>query len=238
MAVGKKSFLFGKVEGSISNLISTTDKAGRTILREKPTSVANPRTIGQVNRREKFTKINSLASLFIAIIARGFRNQPNRNVLHTPRNRFMSYNLKHAFSGAEAETLSLPDIRLGLGDLVSETYSNVVLKIEGEELNLSLNKSGNVSTGNASPTDKSIFFAIREDDFTLVPFPVADRVDNVYLEDAFQAPEKLEGTWYVIAATVTDDEFNEVGQKVIDLLYNINDKFIQSDFLAIGKFDI
>ena len=53
--------ILGGFSGKIANVVGTTWK-GRAIMKALPLSVANPRTVGQVNQRNKFTGITQLAS--------------------------------------------------------------------------------------------------------------------------------------------------------------------------------
>jgi len=62
-----KQGVFGAISGKVGNLIGSSWK-GIAVLKIKPTSVANPKTAGQVAQRSKFSNTTTFASLILAVV--------------------------------------------------------------------------------------------------------------------------------------------------------------------------
>lgn len=84
--------ILGGVSGQVGNVIGGTWK-GIDYLRIKPSSVANPRTEGQVDQRSKFSTVLR----FLQPMTDGFKLYANKM---TQFNAAMSYNLNNAITGA------------------------------------------------------------------------------------------------------------------------------------------
>jgi hypothetical protein len=68
----------GKAKGSMGNVTYTTDKAGRTIGRQKPTTVANPQTEGQTYNRDRMRVAAKCFSAMLGILGDSWkRSKPN-----------------------------------------------------------------------------------------------------------------------------------------------------------------
>ena len=59
--------IFGAVKNKVGNLVGSSWK-GIAVIKTKPVSVANPRTVGQINQRTKFSVIVKLASAILSTI--------------------------------------------------------------------------------------------------------------------------------------------------------------------------
>ena len=142
MAIGEKSFLFGKTTGQIGGVISNVDRAGRIVLRQKPDKVHNPRTVAQVNQREKFALIQDVGKAALGLIGRGFRDRLDTNPLHSAINRYMSYNLKNVFTGSTIDTIDYGLMRFGKGSLapvVVNTFGAVVNPNDVDKFDVTIN---------------------------------------------------------------------------------------------------
>jgi len=87
--------ILGGVSGQVGNVIGGTWK-GIDYLRIKPSSVANPRTEGQVDQRSKFSTVLQFLQPMTDFLRVGFKLYANRM---TQFNATMSYNLNNAVTG-------------------------------------------------------------------------------------------------------------------------------------------
>ena len=87
--------ILGGLSGKVGNVIGGTWK-GVDYLRIKPSSVANPRTEGQVNQRNKFTAALEFLQPNKEFINIGYKNFANKK---TPFNAAMSEILKNWITG-------------------------------------------------------------------------------------------------------------------------------------------
>lgn len=88
--------ILGGVSGQVGNVIGGTWK-GIDYLRIKPSSVANPRTEGQVDQRSKFSTVLRFLQPMTDFLRVGFKLYANKM---TQFNAAMSYNLNNAITGA------------------------------------------------------------------------------------------------------------------------------------------
>jgi hypothetical protein len=95
--------LIGKSKKSMGNVTFSTWK-GINVLKEKPTSVANPRSDDQEMRRSAFSQIVEAFRQIPAIVRIGFKKLA---VKKSEFNAFVSYNLKNAFDYTAAPSASL-----------------------------------------------------------------------------------------------------------------------------------
>src|SRR5690554_721588 len=88
--------ILGGVSGKIGNVIGGTWK-GIDYLRIKPSSVANPKTDGQVDQRSKFSTVLRFLQPMTDFLRVGFKLYANKM---TQFNAAMSYNLFNGVTGA------------------------------------------------------------------------------------------------------------------------------------------
>lgn len=142
--------ILGGVSGKVGNVIGGSWKS-INYLRVKPSSVANPRTEGQVNQRTKFT----LALEYL---------QPNKEFLKigykafaTKKSEFnaaMSYVLNNAVSGTAPNfTIDYSQALLSRGSLSTPLNPSMDLTTAGQ---VDFTWSDNSSEGNANETDKAM----------------------------------------------------------------------------------
>lgn len=80
--------IIGHARGKVGSVVFSTWK-GKNIIKEKPATVANPRTANQVANRSRFVAMIALAKLLRPLLPTGFREYAS-NV--TWMNRFMTVN--------------------------------------------------------------------------------------------------------------------------------------------------
>ena len=88
--------ILGGVSGQVGNVIGGTWK-GIDYLRIKPSSVANPRTEGQVDQRSKFSIVLKFLQPMTDFLKVGFKLY---GIKMTQFNAAMSYNLNNAITGS------------------------------------------------------------------------------------------------------------------------------------------
>lgn len=142
--------ILGGVSGKVGNVIGGSWKS-INYLRVKPSSVANPRTEGQVNQRTKFT----LALEYL---------QPNKEFLKigykafaTKKSEFnaaMSYVLNNAVNGTAPNfTIDYSQALLSRGSLSTALNPSMDLTTAGQ---VDFTWGDNSSEGNANATDKAM----------------------------------------------------------------------------------
>ncbi|MDG1422707.1 MAG: DUF6266 family protein [Flavobacteriaceae bacterium] len=142
--------ILGGLSGKVGNVIGGSWK-GIDYLRIKPSSVANPRTEGQVNQRNKFTATISFL-------------QPNKDFLNigfkafavkkTAFNAAMSYTLGNAITGTAPDfTIDYSEALLSKGNLSSPLNPVKDLTVAEQ---VSFTWDDNSVDGNANATDKAM----------------------------------------------------------------------------------
>ena len=142
--------ILGGLSGKVGNVIGGSWK-GIDYLRIKPASVANPRTAGQVNQRNKFTVTLEFLQAVKPFIKQGYKK------LAVKRTEFiaaMSYILNNAISGVEPNfEVFYPDALVSRGGLAAPINGAVDLTTPGE---VSFTWDDNSTGGNAYETDKAM----------------------------------------------------------------------------------
>lgn len=106
--------ILGGLSGKVGNVIGASWK-GIDYLRIKPSSVANPRTVGQVNQSNKFTVTLEFLQPNLAFVQKGYKNYA---VKMTQFNAAMSYVLNNAITGVEPNfSVDYPIVFLSRGNL-------------------------------------------------------------------------------------------------------------------------
>jgi len=145
--------ILGGLSGKVGNVIGGSWK-GIDYLRIKPSSVANPRTEGQVNQRNKFTISLEYLQANKEFIKLGYKAFATKK---TEFNAAMSYVLNNGISGS-APNFSV-DYSLALlsrGGLSSPTNASVDLSIANQ---VSFDWDDNSAEENANATDKAMVLA-------------------------------------------------------------------------------
>src|SRR5690606_2654955 len=87
--------ILGGFSGKVGNVIGATWK-GISYIRIKPASVANPRTEGQVNQRNKFSATLAFLQPSLAFIKAGYKFYASKR---SAFNAAMSYVIQNAITG-------------------------------------------------------------------------------------------------------------------------------------------
>lgn len=149
--------ILGGVSGKIGNVIGGTWK-GIDYLRIKPSSVANPKTEGQLDQRSKFAKVLHFLQPMTDFLRVGFKLYA---IKMTEFNAAMSYNLFNAVLGAYPNyTIDYPNALVSRGNLkgVANGTANSTSVAE-----IDITWDDNSSSGNALATDKSLILILNPD---------------------------------------------------------------------------
>lgn len=146
--------ILGGLSGKVGNVIGANWK-GIDYLRIKPSSVANPRTPGQVDQRSKFSTVLRFLQPMTDFLRVTFRQYASGM---TQFNAAMSYNLNNAITGVyPAFTIDFPNALVSRGNLTTPANATAT-STTAAEFNLAwLDNSG---TGSAMATDKALIVAI------------------------------------------------------------------------------
>ncbi|WP_439474483.1 DUF6266 family protein [Algoriphagus formosus] len=142
--------ILGGVSGQVGNVIGGTWK-GIDYLRIKPSSVANPRTEGQVDQRSKFSTVLRFLQPMTDFLRVGFKLYANRM---TQFNAAMSYNLNNAVTGAYPNfMIDYASALVTRGNLTGATNGAATSPSAG---NVEATWTDNSGSGSAQATDKAL----------------------------------------------------------------------------------
>lgn len=145
--------ILGGLSGKVGNVIGGNWK-GIDYLRIKPSSVANPRTEGQVNQRNKFSATISFLQPNKAFLNVGFKAFA---VKKTAFNAAMSYVLGNAITGTAPNfNVDYSLALLSKGNLSSPLNGSADLSTANQ---VGFDWDDNSLDGNANTTDKSMVLA-------------------------------------------------------------------------------
>ncbi len=149
-----KQGILGGLSGQVGNVIGANWK-GVDYLRIKPTSVANPRTEGQVNQRTKFSTVLSFLQPMTDFLRVGFKQYASGM---TQFNAAMSYNLNNAVIGTLPNfSVDYPNALVSRGNLTTPA-NGVAVSTTAAELDITW--SDNSANGSALATDKALIVAL------------------------------------------------------------------------------
>lgn len=142
--------ILGGLSGKFGNVIGGSWK-GIDYIRIKPSSVANPRTVGQVNQRNKFTVTLEFIQAVKPFIQKGYKFLA---VKKTAFNAAMSYVLNNAITGVEPNfNVDYANALVSRGGLSAALNPSTDLATAGE---VTFNWDDNSAEGNANATDKAM----------------------------------------------------------------------------------
>jgi hypothetical protein len=142
--------ILGGVSGKVGNVVGASWK-GIDYLRIKPSNVANPRTEGQVNQRNKFTVTLEYLQPNLGFIKKGYKSYA---VQKTEFNAAMSYVLNNAITGAAPNfTVDYSLALLSRGNLSGALNPATDLATAGQ---VEFTWDDNSAEGNANATDKAM----------------------------------------------------------------------------------
>lgn len=190
--------ILGGLSGKVGNIIGGSWK-GIDYIRIKPASVANPRTEGQVNQRNRFTVTLEFIQAVKPFIQKGYKFLA---VKMTAFNAAMSYVLNNAISGTAPNFLvDYANALVSRGGLSGVLNPTTDLATAGQ---VTFNWDDNSAEGNANTTDKSMLLiynpskkesislldgADRTVGTQIVPIPTTYAGDTVELFMAFIAED-------------------------------------------------
>ena len=191
--------ILGGVSGKVGNVIGANWK-GIDYIRVKPSNVSNPRTVGQVNQRTKFTVTLEFLQAIKPFVKAGYRNLANKK---TEFNAAMSYILNNAITGIDPDFIV--DYTLALisrGGLSMPLNPTADASTSGE---VSFTWGDNSAESNANATDKIMLLvynpvkresvsivgdgATRVDGSFTVPIPSTYAGDTLELFIAFMSAD-------------------------------------------------
>jgi hypothetical protein len=203
--------ILGGLSGKVGNIIGGSWK-GIDYIRIKPSSVANPRTEGQVNQRNKFTATLEFLQPNIEFIRLGYKDYA---IKMTAFNAAMSEVLNNAIEGTAPDfTVNYADALLSKGDLKSMLNGAFDVSV-GTQINLTW--SNNSNEINATTDDRMIFSVYnplkkeslvgygssRVDGATLKVLPSNFSGDLVHVYTAFiSSSGKISNSTYLGSGTV------------------------------------
>ena len=142
--------ILGGLSGKVGNIVGGSWK-GIDYIRIKPSSVANPRTEGQVNQRNKFTLTLEYLQATKDFIKIGYKSFATKK---TEFNAAMSYVLNNAVGGiAPNFTIDYSLALLSRGPLSGVLNGTTDLATAGQ---VSFDWDDNSAEGNANVTDKAM----------------------------------------------------------------------------------
>lgn len=148
---------FGGFSGKVGNLIGGSWK-GIDYMRIKPSSVANPRTEGQLDQRTKFAIVIGLLKTMIGFIRVGFKLYA---VKMTQFNSAMSYNLSNAITGVYPDySIDYSKVLFSRGNLTPAAGATVTSDTEGI---IKFSWDDNSGFNNAKATDKALLLIYNAD---------------------------------------------------------------------------
>ena len=140
---------YGGYSGKAGNLVGASWK-GINYIRVMPASVANPRTPGQVNQRNKFSAVQDFVNLNLNFIKVGYKFMANKM---TAANAAQSYLLKNAITGTAPEFSVDPATALVSHGKLQGVMNGTASVNTGE---LTVNWQDNSARGNALATDQAL----------------------------------------------------------------------------------
>jgi hypothetical protein len=142
--------ILGGLSGKVGNVIGGSWK-GIDYIRIKPSSVANPRTEGQVNQRNRFTVTLEFLQAIQPFIKQGYKSLAIRK---TEFNAAMSYILNNAVTGVAPNfSVNYTDALVSRGGLSGVLNGTTDLSVAGE---VTFGWQDNSDEGNANTTDKAM----------------------------------------------------------------------------------
>ncbi len=142
--------ILGGLSGKVGNIVGGNWK-GIDYIRIKPSSVANPRTEGQVNQRTKFATTLSFLQANKAFIKVGYKSFANKR---TEFNAAMSYILNNAITGTAPNfVIDYTNALISRGSLSGVLNGATDLTTAGEA---TFSWGDNSAEGNANATDRAM----------------------------------------------------------------------------------
>lgn len=148
--------ILGGFSGKVGNVIGGNWK-GIDYMRVKPASVANPKTVGQVSQRTKFSETLKFLQPMKDFIKVGYKSYA---VQKTEFNSAMSYILKNAITGTEPNfVVDYPEVLVSRGALTGVSTGVIDVATPGTA---TFSWVDNTGSGSALATDKAMLLLYNE----------------------------------------------------------------------------
>lgn len=117
--------LIGRASGSVGGATFTTWK-GINVLKSKPESVANPKTLGQRSQRSRMSVMVAIYRLLASIITVGFKT---RAIGKSAYNAFVSQNIVNATTvdNTGGAFINYPELKFSLGTIGAIPIASIVV---------------------------------------------------------------------------------------------------------------
>lgn len=139
--------ILGGISGTVGNVVGGSWK-GIDYLRSKAASVANPRTEGQTNQRNKFSAVTVFASLILGSVIQVFWNG-----LKAKMSGFNVFVQSNIVAVTNAGTILFDNLKLSLGSLLGQVVNTLSANAGTDVVTISWIDNG--GTGNALATDQA-----------------------------------------------------------------------------------
>ena len=206
MGIIKRGIL-GGFAGKVANVVGSSWR-GISYIKALPLSVANPRTPGQVNQRNKFTAVTRFLQPNAAIVALGYRAYAAGM---TARNAAFSYLIQNAITGTAPDFSVDPALALLSRGILQKPVGTSASFLADE---LTVSWTPNSTQFNASPTDVAL----------VVAYNAAGKESVIVLEGVTRAD----------ATTVLDIPSYLEGEVEVYLAFRAADGSMVSDSVPVG----
>jgi hypothetical protein len=192
-----KKGIIGGFSGKVGPVIGSSWR-GKSYMRARPATVANPNTQGQLEHRAKFTAVIRFLSPVKALLRAGFIEMA---VDKTPFNAAMSWNYHHAVKGSYPDfTIDYPKVLVSQGSLAGAWIPRVTASA-GQVLFSWLNNADNMEVMDSDKVLVLIYDATqhkavtvtdgntRDSGSQLVAIPELFKGDTLHCYLAFQNSE-------------------------------------------------
>ena len=151
--------LIGKASGSVGGVTMSSWK-GINVIKSKPTSVANPQSDKQMDRRNALAAVVVIFRLVVSAVNAGFKSLA---VKQSPYNAFSSYALKNAFTyaGTGTPTLIPANFKFSKGSIADTSISTVV--VANADATVTVTFPTTATGASQSASDLAILVAYNED---------------------------------------------------------------------------
>ena len=211
MGIIKRGIL-GGFAGKVANVVGSSWR-GISYIKALPLSVANPRTEGQVNQRNKFTAVTQFLQPNSAMVALGYKAYATGM---TARNAAFSYLIQNAITGTAPDFSVDPALALLSRGKLQKAVGQTAGYLSDE---LTVGWTANSTQFNASPTDVAMVLAYN-----------AAKKESVFV---------LEGITRADATAVLDIPTYFAGDEVeVYLAFRAADGSMVSDSVHVGTITI
>lgn len=187
------SIVFGKMTGSIGNA-TTAIWRGINVAREKPTTVANPRSAGQVKQRVLFSALVAMSRVFSVIFNIGFAKAA---IKKTPYNVFVSLNQFREFVTNPSGTPVYDVTNLQLAKGSANAISNIIAESDGDDTLVEIESIA----GSAPPAGSTLYLAIISQTGSAAPILRAfEEFDTITGQKTVNSPTSLTGSTVYVCA--------------------------------------